>query len=472
MESASYPPLDDRKRKRLQTCYMHAKKTMAQEEYDFDYVTGLTSQCLGGDPSNSEYMDIFLENLYKKYNFNKKGRNLGALAMMTPRSAMRKAIDKNELHTAVEKAMEVFKVNPWDTGALQGMATVAEKLNYDDVELKWLKNALVSAPTDPDVNRQCALALARRRQYDQAIACWHRVEVARPADEEPKRQISNLDIQKRRAMEGVEETAPQPGSRGPGGAEPDSAYQATPEQRLKRAITKQPDALENYFELAQLYVSTEKYAKAAEILAAALQASNNDPDVREKWEDVDLQRLRQDLSLAESKAKASGKAEDAEAYKKVRNEVRKRELEVYKFRVERYPTNLPFKYELGVRYQLVGQFAEAIKQFQSAQNDPKHKGLCLLAMGECFQQIKQYRLAMTNYAQAVENIPDRDVTNKKQALYQAGRLALGLKDAKLAGKFLTDLAQMDFGYRDIATLLEKLEALTGNAPAGGDAKKE
>ena len=45
------------------------------------------------------------------------------------------------------------------------------------------------------------------------------------------------------------------------------------------------------------------------------------------------------------------------------------------------------------------------------------------ALGQCFQEIKQYRLAMNNYESAIHEIPDRDADNKKRALYRAGRLA-------------------------------------------------
>jgi len=46
------------------------------------------------------------------------------------------------------------------------------------------------------VNRLCGIALGKRGQFDQAIACWHRVEQAKPDDEEPKRAIASLAVEK------------------------------------------------------------------------------------------------------------------------------------------------------------------------------------------------------------------------------------------------------------------------------------
>jgi tetratricopeptide (TPR) repeat protein len=85
-------------------------------------------------------------------------------------------------------------------------------------------------------------------------------------------------------------------------------------------------------------------------------------------------------------------------------------------------------------------------------------------LGVCFQQIKQPRLAMRHYEEAVQEIPDREEDAKKQALYYAGRLALGLKDRDTANKHLTTLAQLDFGYKDVAALLDKVEQLGEDKP--------
>ncbi len=48
---------------------------------------------------------------------------------------------------------------------------------------------------------------------------------------------------------------------------------------------------------------------------------------------------------------------------------------------------------------------------------------------------------------------------KKLALYRAGVLAAELNDRERAEKHLTQLAAIDFGYRDVADRLDKLAAL-------------
>jgi len=473
-------PDDDKKRallrKQIDTCYTHALRIMGQEGYDFSYVSDLLSKCVNGDFSNWDYADKFLENLRKKYGNNGKGLGMQAnLSGLAPRTAMKKAIGKKDWATAVKNGVELLKLNPWDSSAAALMASTAEGLAtdattqeekrlYDHCELRWLRMALTSSPNDAAINRQCALALAKRNEFDQAIACWRRVDQAKRGDDEATSEISRLAVLKTRSHQtGYDESA-KPGSGGAGPGKQEA--ELTPEHILRQKIRKEPDALPNYFELAQLYISAENYKRATEVLGEAMKVSHDDADVRERYEDARLRYLRQRLIQAEKKAKASSTEADAHEAKKIRYELAHGELENYKFLCERYPTNLTFRYELGERFRAVRDYSEAIKQFQSALSDPRKRGNCLLSLAICFQQIKKYPLAMTHYKQAVDEIPERELVTRKQALYLAGKLALYLKDREHAEKYLTALAQLEYGYKDLEALLDKVERLGNDNPSG------
>lgn len=104
-----------------------------------------------------------------------------------------------------------------------------------------------------------------------------------------------------------------------------------------------------------------------------------------------------------------------------------------------------------------GNFAEAIKQYQDARSDASRRGLVLLALGECFYQIKQFKLALSNFEAAAKEIgEDREPELKKKALYYAGSLAMALKDWEKAEHHLTELAGIDFSYKDVAKRLDKI----------------
>ena len=55
--------------------------------------------------------------------------------------------------------------------------------------------------------------------------------------------------------------------------------------------------------------------------------------------------------------------------------------------------------------------------------ETRRRGAVALELGECFQKIKQYQLAIQNYQTAVETLTDRELELRKRALYRAGVLA-------------------------------------------------
>ena len=82
-----------------------------------------------------------------------------------------------------------------------------------------------------------------------------------------------------------------------------------------------------------------------------------------------------------------------------------------------------------------------------------------MSLGHCFAAIKQYKLAQTNFEQAVDSLSEREMDQKKEAMYLAGKVAVHLKDLDTAEKHLNALAALDFGYKDISEWLDKLAKL-------------
>ena len=451
-------PLSPMLQKRLQQMFEHATKQAKLENHD--YATELLIECVAGEPSNLTYNDSFMGNLHKKYNNNKKGSKLAQFKERGARSAVKKAKANGDWNELIKNGLKVLKVNPWDVTTLTSIATAMQNLvsvaaaeqkaAFGECELYYLKRALEANSKDPDVNRQCAEALHKRGLFDQALACLHRVEQARPDDEEVQRAIASMAVEKALTMgryDDDEDVDKFKAKRS--GPDQEEEQELTAEERFKRDIAADPEEISSYYQLAELYLNNEDYKRAEDILAKAFEASDGDPDVRERWEDVQLRQLRQQIAVAQKQG-------DEQLRKKLREEMIAKEVKLYQNRCERFPNNLGFKYELGLRYQLGGKFNEAIKQFQLARNDPRRKGLCLLRLGQCFQQIKQNSLAMSHYESAIGEIPDRDAENKKTALYLAGRMAVALEKIDSGEKYLTKLAELDFAYKDVSTLLEKI----------------
>jgi tetratricopeptide (TPR) repeat protein len=455
-------PISPAARRRLQQCFEHA--TRSSSKGDYEYANKMFTQCVIGDPGNLIYLQSFLGNLQRKYNNNKKGGKLAALKGAGTKATIKKTSVKKDWEGLIKAGCEMLALNPWDTSTLLAMAHACEELGHDDCELFYLRSALDANPKDAEINRRAGLALERLGQFDQAISCWHRVQQAKPSDDEAQRMIANLTVSKTIQQGGYEKKVA--GAEEPEAADEAatghkvSAAQLTPQQKLQQAIARDPENIANYLELADLNARDDRFDDARRVLKQALDVSGGgDLTVRERLEDVELQHGRRQVEIAERRAAQEKTDEAVVLLKRIKAEVNQRELEIFAARCERSPSNTSLQYELGVRLKRAGKYNEAIQTLQAARGDVKRKAVVLTELGECFQYIKQYKLAMNNYEHAVEATSDREPSTRKLALYRAGVLAMGLKDWPAAEKYLTELAELDFAYKDVAERLDKLSHL-------------
>ncbi len=474
--SSPTPPNDARKpisptdRARLQQLF--AKGSQMAGAGNFDYATEMFVTCVARDPGNLIYVQNFLGNLQKKYNNNKKGSWMPSLKGGTSKGYLTKAGMQKDWMGVIKAGLDLLKLNPWDLATLKAMANACEQLQFDECQLAYLKLATDIDLKDPEVNRLRGRALARQGKFDEAILCFTRVRQVLPTDEEAGRAIGNLTVERTIHKGGYEEAKSSTEVMADKDAQADrqgtSGPKLTPEQLLEKAIGKNPSDLNNYSELADLHLKHDRLEQAEGVLARALSASGGEVTIRERLEDVQLRRAQEKVGVALKRAQAERTEESKGLWVKMVEDLNNTELEVFRSRSERYPDNAGLKFELAVRMQKAKKYNDAIKLFQESRADTKRRGQVFLALGECFQAIKQWKLAASNYDSAVNEISDRDLEQRKVALYRAGKLALYLRNVDAADKYLTELAGLDFGYKDVSDLLDKLARMRedGEPPSG------
>ncbi len=442
-------------RNRLQQLFQKGNQAASQGQ--FDYASDMFKTCVVLEPGNRIYAINFLNNLFKKYNNNKKGSKMASISGIKAKTGMKRASLSKDWPGVIKSGVEMLKLNPWDVWALTTMAQACEQLDQGDTQLVYLKTALDANSKDVEVNRLCGRALAKVGQFDQAISCFHRVVQVKPNDVEALKAIGDLAVEKTISRGGYEEAETTRDVKQRDAHEPHPGEKVlTPEEKLQKLIAKSPDELAHYVELADVHTRNDRLADAEAVLAKALEASGGDQNIRERHEDAQLRRARQQLSVAEKRATEEGSEESVELAKRMKSELNRLEMDIYRGRSERYPTNLNFKFELGIRMKAAAQYSEAIQVLQQARGDSKRKSLVHVELGECFQHIKQFKLALNNYEEAISSMTDRSSDTGKLALYRAGVIAFHLKNRELAERHLNELAGIDFGYRDVAKWLDKL----------------
>lgn len=455
--SPSWAALSDGDRSRLIKCYRTGMANAANPQYAID----MFSICVSGDPGNVVFLQAFLAALRKKFGTKKAG-GLTSLFSAGGRAGLKRLAAGAKWRELLAQGVDILKGNPADYGCLLSMAEACGNLMFFDCQAVYLRAALDAAPADAEVNRQCAKFAASQGNFDQAIECWRRIAKIKGLAEEAEKAIAELSVDK--TIAAGQGMAGRPGmmkATAPAG-DATSGKAANPREALEQKIRDNPADIDAYLELADLVEREANADEAEKVLAKALAASGNDIKVREHIEDRQLRWARGRILVAEKRLAADDCPENRATVEKLKTAQLRQEIEVFAARTSRYPENLTWKYELALRLKAAGKFPEAIRSFQEAIQDTRRKGVISLELGECFQSIKQYQLAMQNYEVAVETLSDREAELRKRALYRAGVLAAALKDVDAALKHLSAVASLDFGYRDVAQRLDKLRSASDN----------
>jgi tetratricopeptide (TPR) repeat protein len=439
-------------RKRLQQCYESAVKSAATG--NFDYAIDMLKMCVVGDPGNQIYVKQMLGSLLQKFKGDpKQVGKLASMQVVGPRGKLKLAKDGPAM---IGAGVEVLKINPWDTTALCVMASACEKMECDEAGILYLNMAIGANPKEADFQRARAKMLERLGQFDEAILCWNKVAQLKPSDFDAQKMISNLSVKRTIKKSGMEDTETAGDLARKTAAEDRPSANLTPQQKLEKAIARAPEERSNYLDLADLLIQEEKYGEAEKVIEKVVQLSGGDMAMIERLEDVRLRRGRQTVGTAERLYEQSKTEDSLKTFRQVQSDVTRAEMDIYRARCDRYPANLSYKFELALRLKKFGQINEAIQLFQAARGDGKRRATVHLELGECFQHLKQYKLAMSNYEQAVQDFGSADSEPKRLAMYRAGRLSLATKDLETAEKYLTEVASLDFGYKDVAALLDKI----------------
>jgi tetratricopeptide (TPR) repeat protein len=458
--SPTWPSLSAGERSRLLQCY----RTGMNAAGNVDYAVDMFSVCVIGDPGNVAFLQAFLAALKRKF-AGKKAGGFTALLATGARAGLKRSAANAQWRDVIKQGVEILKGNPGDHACLLAMAEACGNLMFVDCQAFYLRAALDAAPADAEVNKQCARFAASQGNFDQAIECWRRIGRIKGMGEEAEKEIAQLSVDK--TITAGKGLVGRTGGTGQTTTTAPPAKTVSRRETLRQAIRDNPADIDSYLELADLLEQEGGIEDAEKLLAKALAASGNELKVREHVEDRQLRWARSKVMIAEQRLAADATPENQDLVDKLKRAQLRQEIDIYGARCSRYPENLTWKYELALRLKAAGKFPEAIRYLQEALKDVRRKGAISLELGECFQSIKQYPLAMQNYEAAVEVLTDRELDLRKRALYRAGVLAAGLKDIDAAQKHLSALAGLDYGYRDVAQRLDKLRSPKHNGGAEG-----
>jgi len=230
--------------------------------------------------------------------------------------------------------------------------------------------------------------------------------------------------------------------------------------KARKEVEENPDVGGKVTALVDLLLQRgkpEDEDEAIKVLETAYQSSGQ-YSFKMRADEVRIRQRRRKVS--EARARAKSKPDDPLLQKQLEQadtELRNFELDVYRERVEHYPTDLRMKFEYGRRLYAAKRYDEAIPVFQEAVNDPRSAVRGRYYIGACFYQKGWYSQAVNVLRQAIEGYEIQGDQLSKEMHYILGRAQEDQGQIDQALETYGKLVQWDFNYRDVRNRIDRLQ---------------
>jgi tetratricopeptide (TPR) repeat protein len=122
-------------------------------------------------------------------------------------------------------------------------------------------------------------------------------------------------------------------------------------------------------------------------------------------------------------------------------------------RVEKFPTDLAIRYDMGVLYFQAGKIGEAIQEFQKSQQNPHKRIASMSYLAQCFAKRKMNDLAAKTLQNAIKESPVFN-EEKKDLIYNLGCVFESMGKREEAVEQFKLIYEADIGYRDVAAKVD------------------
>lgn len=466
--------------------FKHAETVLARGDYD--YAIRLLRDCCQLDPLNLRYRQALRSAEKKKCDDSPRGAPSTFFTTVLPRLRMKIARWCGNHKAVLDYAERVLAVNPCDISAHLALADAFDHLEAS-VQAVWaLEEGRRQCPDNLRILRSLALLSERLERYKAAIALWEMVRKAHPRNTEAPDKIRALSAKQlivkmaesgqpeaKADAETKQDHAPLPptDTHTPLPAEPQAAAAEAPPAarpqapaltgrvaqeaaKLRARIEADPSSPQGYLELAGHYRRADRLDMAAEVLRVGREPTNHDFEVVMELADIDTERLRRALTQVSERLAERPDDEDLAGKRdRLLEMINTRELDWYRKKLERNPTQHAYSLELGVRLYRARQHKEALPHLQAAGAVPAQRVRALLHIGYCFKEMGNWDLARRALEDGLKELPREDMTLRREFLFELARGSAEQGDLTTAVERGNELAFLDFNYRSIGELLEE-----------------
>jgi tetratricopeptide (TPR) repeat protein len=233
---------------------------------------------------------------------------------------------------------------------------------------------------------------------------------------------------------------------------------------LSEKYVQDPESLDTARRIAELYEEKNDLENAVTWFSYAAQLSQNTDfalvrkvsDLRLKQFDALIAGLEEALVAEPDGADVAERAAQLAEMKRQRAELF---LDEAKKRVERNPTDLQLRFELGEILISLGNYKDAISELQRARQNPNVRLRAMNLLGKCYTERKMFDLAANILSAAASELVQMDNV-KKEIVYNLGLVYEKMSQEEKSIECMKQIYEVDYGYRDVA---ERVESSYGEA---------
>jgi len=229
---------------------------------------------------------------------------------------------------------------------------------------------------------------------------------------------------------------------------------------LGEKYQQDPSHVDTARKIAELYEQKEDLTNAVQWFTYAAGLTNNTDaalvrkaaDLRIKQYDASIEQFEAYLAAADPNSPEATQArEQLEGIKRDRTLL---ELQEAKARVDRNPTDLMFRFELGEILVRLGEYKDAIPELQKARQNPNVRLRAMNLLGKCFVERSMLDLAAKTLEDAATELLAMDNV-KKDIVYNLGLVYERMGDKDKSITCMKQIYEVDYGYKDVAERVEK-----------------
>jgi tetratricopeptide (TPR) repeat protein len=446
---------------------MFTKGNDALSRDNFDYAIDLFCQVLAREPGLVECRRALRTAQQHKSSGGGFFKKAWSSASSSPQVAKAQMTVRKDPSEALAIAEQVLNSDPNNAHAHRIVVSAATALEMPQTAVMSLEIIHRHSPKDKKLAIEFAKMLADAGEVRRAEKTLMDLARSAPNDAELSQALKNLSAKRTLGEGGYEKIAGGEGSyrdilkdeKKAISLEQEGRVQKTEDtterliQEYETRLPTEPANLKLVRSLAELYTQKKQFDRALALYRRVqFSEMGNDPSLERA---IGLTAVRKfDYQIEQLSA---GAPDYAEQLARLQAEKVAFQLAECQKRVEKYPTDLAIRFEMGALYFRAGKIGEAIKEFQKAQDNPHKRIAALGYLAQCFAKRKMYDIAAETLQNAIKEKIVFD-EEKKELIYHLGCVleTMGQKEAAIEQFKL--IYKVDIGYRDVAAKVDAFYA--------------